>query len=381
MSPALSKRSSRRFAIARFTMSFSAPSTRAFRSRGSGGSRERIWWKRLDHRGALEGHLSGQALVERDAQRVDVRPRVDLPESRLDLLGRGVLGRAAEVPDARDRERFLGERQPEIEEERATVGRDAHVRGLHVAVDDAGRVRALERPRDVPRVTDRGGDVHRRAGAPRRLEHLVEARTLDDFHGEVGDALVLAGVVDADDVLVPELRDPLRLALEAPARRRRERELRANDLERDAALEEPVLGEVHATHAALAHAREDLVGAELLEVRARRRSGPDRTRPRSSAARSPAVRRSCPARRRSGLDVRILAEQDPLHDAIDRIVVDGFGVGHPTSLSIRDRADRVFAAREDDHDRRRSRSIRAGWAIRRVRAVARRDMTEGRRPR
>jgi hypothetical protein len=174
--------------------------------------------EQLDHAGAREGHVPRQALVQRDAQRVDVRAPVDLVGARLDLLGGGVLRRAPELSEGREGARFLGEGQPEIEQQRAAVRRDAHVRRLHVAVDDAGGVRALERPRDVPRVTDRRGDVHGLAAPARRPQQLVEPGTLDHLHREEGDALVLARVVHADDVLVPQAGDPHRLALEALAR-------------------------------------------------------------------------------------------------------------------------------------------------------------------
>jgi len=45
----------------------------------------------------LETNPAGESLVERHAERVDVRPRANLVRLSLDLLGRGVVGRTSKL--------------------------------------------------------------------------------------------------------------------------------------------------------------------------------------------------------------------------------------------------------------------------------------------
>ena len=88
---------------------------------------------------------------------------------------------------------------------------DEDVLGLDVAVDDALGVGGAERAGDLDRVGDRLGDRQPAVAADAVLERLA----LDVLEDDERRAVVLAGVDDADDVGVVELRDGPRLAPEA----------------------------------------------------------------------------------------------------------------------------------------------------------------------
>src|SRR5262249_57179480 len=91
-----------------------------------------------------------EALVEDDAERVDVRPPIDVPAA-LELLGGDVGGRAEHLARAREQgaRLFVDAREPEVEDDRGTLPGHHDVAGLDVAVDDAGLVRRVESARDA----------------------------------------------------------------------------------------------------------------------------------------------------------------------------------------------------------------------------------------
>ena len=144
---------------------------------------------------AGERRLAGQALVEDAAERVHVGPAVDL--AALDLLGRGIGGRAEREPASRRWSR-VGEapRQAEVGQIDVLVLVEEHVRRLDVPVHEPARVRGVERGRDLG--ADRDGAL--RLEAPLALQQRLELAPLDVAHGDVQLAVDLAGVVDRDDV-------------------------------------------------------------------------------------------------------------------------------------------------------------------------------------
>jgi hypothetical protein len=85
---------------------------------------------------------------------------------------------------------------------------------------------------------------------------------VDEAHGDEERAVLLAGLVDGDDVRMLERGRHARLALEAPAELRVGRELGHDDLERHAAVEAAVDREVDHAHAAAPDLALDVVGAE-----------------------------------------------------------------------------------------------------------------------
>ena len=138
----------------------------------------------------------------------------------------------------------LGERARETE-----VG-DAHdavlveqqVRGLDVAVQHVARVRVLERRRDVAADARRLRDREQRA----LVEHRPQAAALEQLeHHERH--VVVAPVVDGDDVGVVQRRRELRLGPEAAQERGVVGERGVQHLDRDPAAQPLVLGDVDAT--------------------------------------------------------------------------------------------------------------------------------------
>ena len=89
------------------------------------------------------------------------------------------------------------------------VSRNEEVLGLQVPVDDALLVRGGEAPGDLERVVH-GLLLRNRAG----VELAAQRLAFQKLHDGVGDAVLVAEVVDRQDVRMGERRDRLRLALE-----------------------------------------------------------------------------------------------------------------------------------------------------------------------
>ena len=182
---------------------------------------------------AEERHPSGEALVEHEAERVQVGAAVE--PLAADLLGRQVLGRAHHHVVAGQvvagRVEALGD--AEVGEQHPAVGRDQDVAGLDVAVDQAGAVRGVERAGDA------GADVHRELGAEPLLlvEQLAQALAVDELHHDGLAAVVVDRVVDGDDVRVVQLGDGDRLATEPLGHDRIGRERRLEQLDARPAVE------------------------------------------------------------------------------------------------------------------------------------------------
>jgi len=129
-------------------------------------------------------------------------------------------------------------------------------------VDDALVVRRGEAARYLGRVLD-GLPGRQRAGGQPPPQGL----SLEELHDGIRRALVLAEVVDRQDVRVGEGGHGLRFPLEAGEPARVARESLGQDLHRDAAAEAGVAGPVDLAHPARAEWRFDLV---VPETRARR---------------------------------------------------------------------------------------------------------------
>ena len=152
---------------------------------------------------AVERRRAGERLEQHAGERVHVGPAVDVAAAR--LLGRHVVRRA---------HREAGPRQPvvglaplgqaEVGQERvlaAVAPGDQHVRRLDVAVDEAVRVRDVERARDLATMRAARSRLERRPGQQR-----AEVGALDEAHGHVEDAVLLAGVEHLDRVRVVDRR-------------------------------------------------------------------------------------------------------------------------------------------------------------------------------
>ncbi len=204
----------------------------------------------LRHRLALERQSPREHLVERDAEREEIRAPVDL--AARELLGRHVR-RRAEHHAGLGLRRIGDARDAEVRHLHGVALRLVHdVRGLDVAVDDAHGVRVAERIGDA---LDEGEDLVRREEV-RLLRVLDEILALEVLHRDVAEVVLLARVEDGDDVRVVEAPGRFRLAEEAllgvgelvrlEFRRERHR------LDRDDATDLRILAAIHDAHRALA---------------------------------------------------------------------------------------------------------------------------------
>ena len=108
---------------------------------------------------------------------------------------------------------FVGTRQlreAEVEDLHAPVVGDEQVLGLQVAMDDALVVRGREAVGDLHGVVD--GLAHRQRA---RAEPIAQRLALEQLRDDVRRAVLLADVVDGEDVRMIERGGRLRLLLEA----------------------------------------------------------------------------------------------------------------------------------------------------------------------
>ena len=214
---------------------------------------------RVQHRhlrGPVERRLAGERLVEHATERVDVGARVHLPA--LDLLGRAVLDRPDEGAGPRQPGRRELLDRTEVGEVSAVARADEDVRGLHVAVDEPACVRRVERGCDLAHNRERPPHGQRALVGDQRLQ----VGALDAGHRDPEQAVVLARVVDRDDVRVVERGREPGLAQEAVAEVG-VAEARREELQRGPAAEAHVLGAVDDACAAAAELLDDPIAAEL----------------------------------------------------------------------------------------------------------------------
>ena len=102
-----------------------------------------------------------------------------------------------------------GPRQPEIGDLGRALGREQDVGRLQVAVHDPGLVRHLHG------LGQRDQERGRLAGRLRRARQgLRQAAPFEELHREIRAPLVVAHIIDRDDVRVVQARHRLRFALE-----------------------------------------------------------------------------------------------------------------------------------------------------------------------
>ena len=196
---------------------FPDDSGRAFGQLGAGVAKVRrrlgqVLRHHLGLRAAAIRRQPGEQVIQHRAERIDVGPSVELGLAA-HLLGRYVVGRAERRPDLRHAAvGALGlARQPEVRQLDRAVGRDENVVRLHVAVDQPGLVRAIERAGNIARDLE---GVPLRELAFRRQD-VPQRVAVDELHREVVVAVGLAGVDPLDDVDVVELGRGMGLAQEA----------------------------------------------------------------------------------------------------------------------------------------------------------------------
>jgi len=190
------------------------------RERGSAGLDQ---LRGLDDAAAPERVPPGEALVEDDADGPDVRCGGRLLAAQ--PLGRDVRERPGDVAGRRQRLLVRELRQPEVEQAGApVVGAEQDVGRLHVAVDDAARVRVRETVEGLRARLDELGVLQ---VAP--AHGLAQRRPGHVLVGDVDVVAVARERVGAQTVRVAELRRRARLALGPRAGLA----LACHDLERD----------------------------------------------------------------------------------------------------------------------------------------------------
>ena len=185
-----------------------------------------------------EGHRAGDRLDEDEAERVHVGLAVD--GLALGLLRRGVAG-GAEHGALRLGPRRLGQGagQAEVGDAQPAVVAEQEVGGLDVAVDEAAAVGVVEGPGGLE--ADEQGLRRREPDA--LVEHGAQAAAAEVLGDDVGRAVVVAPVVDGDDVRVVQGRGRLRLGPEAAEEGVVVGEGGVQDLHRDPAAEAHVVGQ------------------------------------------------------------------------------------------------------------------------------------------
>jgi hypothetical protein len=216
---------------------------------------------------AVEEPAQGQRLPQHDAEGPDVRAPVGL--CAVEELGREVAGLALDQPVV---DRRPHPRHAEIDQLHRAGVEDDHVAGRDVLVDQLERV-AGEAVQLVRRV-QAGGAVGDDAGgreriqpveAARRAQHRRQRLALEVLHRDEERAVLLAEVVDVDDVRVLHQRGDPRLLEQHVRQLRPRRQRRSDRLDDDHLLElaGPALTrQVHLRHPALSDPRDELVLTE-----------------------------------------------------------------------------------------------------------------------
>ena len=224
-------------------------------------SRRRRMENRVDDRGrrpSFERAAPGHHFVQDDAKREDVGPRVERIAQR--LLGRHVQNRSnrgARIGERCRRLGGLGDRgKAEVEQLRVAARRDEDVRRLDVAVDDARRMRGVERIGDLHADVDDGSDRKRSAREP-----FVQREAAEQFHYEIRASVGfggLADVVNRADIRMIEPRRGAGFALEAGQMFFRGGQRGGEQLERDVPVKRQIVCLVDLAHAAGADRSDDL---------------------------------------------------------------------------------------------------------------------------
>ncbi len=210
---------------------------------------------------AGKGLLPGQQLVHDEADREDVAAMIGGPSHR--LLGRHVVRRTQHRAGPRQAARrgiSDDARETEVEDLENAVRRQHQVRRLDVAVDDPHLVRVAEAGAQLEDQFEAANQAQRRSAA----DDLAERLAIDVLHRDERLSLVLADIVDGDDVGMGQTRrgagfpgEPL-LDLVVEDRQ---------DLERNGPIEDRIAGQIQQPHAALAQAIKDFVPADSLRQR------------------------------------------------------------------------------------------------------------------
>ena len=212
------------------------------------------------------GRAPGEQLVRDDGERVPVACGGRGLAER--LLGREVTGRAEDRAARRQRRHPRGARDSEVGDVHVVGAVEEQVAGLHVAMDDALRMRVVERATRLLEPPQRVGRLCAPGAQP-----LLERRAGDVLHDDVRPSARVSDVEDRDDVRVAgHARGRAGLTREPPPRRV-VRDVRLGEqLHGDDAVERRVHRAVDAAHRALRE-RLDVLIALREDLRRRHPAG------------------------------------------------------------------------------------------------------------
>ena len=196
--------------------------------------------------------VAGRHLIEHDAERIQVAARVGIEPLR--LLGRNIVHRADGLAAALLADIFQ-RGDTEIRHLDHVVIRDHDVLRLDVAVNDAVRMRVLERFCDLRGIAQR---LLRAEHAALR-EALLERHALDELHDDILRVAAVPHVIHRDDVRLREHGDGVCLRLKAVFQLGILRHLITQDLDGDIAVQLMAHGLINDRHAAAADDLQDLV--------------------------------------------------------------------------------------------------------------------------
>ena len=216
---------------------------------------------RPERRGAAEGRLAHEEVMEQAADGVEVRAPVERLPAR--LLRRHVLGRPADEPGHRERRPLVLDELGDAEVADLhvlaplVVLHDHDVLRLQVPVNHAVVVRLLEREQHLP---DEVPDAPRGEGGL-LVDDLEQVGPVEELHRDVERrAVVLLAVVeDLHGVRVREAARRAGLAMEAPLDLRVGRHVRVKHLQGDLSVEVGLRRRVDRAHRADADDGGDLV--------------------------------------------------------------------------------------------------------------------------
>ena len=134
--------------------------------------------------------------------------------------------------------------QPDIGDFDPAALVDQDILGLDVPVHDVFVVRELQRLADLR--NDAQSLLRRELSA---ADHFPQVRAVNVLHDEVVQLSLLAEIIDADDVLVVQLRQGPRLARKPLGKGRIAPHLRRQNLDRDKTPKLPLAGLVDRSHA------------------------------------------------------------------------------------------------------------------------------------
>ncbi len=224
---------------------------------------------------ASNGSRAREQLIEDDADRVEVRARVErIAAALLGLMYSGVPHTMPGLVMSRRHGLDAHLREAEVHDlDEVAAGADLledDVLGLEIAMDDAEVMRFRERGEHLPKEADDATERER----PFSYWIAREVLAAQELHDEIELAVLgLAEVDDADRVRVIEAARGARLGDEARRRVLLTDEMRVDDLDGDGAPQLRLLGAIHAAHPADADEIENDVAARgASDRRADRRS-------------------------------------------------------------------------------------------------------------